>query len=108
MSTLQWAHLPADDAARVEGADARSASPVDRVVDGVVELLRRRPESRPEQSSLPGLATVTDLRVSRVRAHRAYDRLRTARLDDVHALASAWDELTFIERESRREAASSG
>ena len=108
MSTLQWADLPGDDRELADSGAPRPAPHADRVVDGVVEMLRRRPEPRPAGSAQPGLATVTDLRVSRVRARRAYDRLRAARLDDVHTLASAWDELTTIERESRRSAASSG
>jgi hypothetical protein len=108
MSTLQWAALPADDCEGVDGGEPHLAAHPERVVAGVVEMLRRRPEPRAARSTQPGLATVTDLRVSRVRAQRAYDRLRTARLDDVHALATAWDELTSIELESRRSAATSG
>ena len=113
MTTLQPSPRPTAGIDRVvEPASARA----DAVVERVVELLRRRPrpnsepnsEPDPEPSECSGLATVTDLRASHVRARRVYDCLRAARLDDVHALASAWDELTTIERESRRTAASSG
>ena len=108
MTTLQPAPRPTDGIDRAVDPGPRIA---DGVIERVVELLLRRPEppaSRPEPSERPAPAAVIDLRVSRVRARRAYDRLRAARLDDAHALASAWDELTTIERDSRHAAASSG
>jgi hypothetical protein len=109
MTTLQPAPRPT---AGIDGVVDPVPRRTDGVVERVVELLRRRPEPRPaaraEPSEHPALATVTDLRASHVRARRVYDCLRAARLDDDHALASAWDELTTIERESRRAAASSG